>query len=183
MKTLKTIQKTCHVLMILSKIAMILSFVWAALTLVGVICGIALKGGAVGLSAETMMYLTDSSTMTELFGVLIADFIFGITDGILFLFAYRYFRRETADGTPFSDAGAKQLKKLGIQTIVLPFVSLIIAEIIYGACGAESGADFSDGTFVVLGIAMILFSLVLRCGAEMRENNIHRLPAERNNLK
>lgn len=116
-------------------------------------------------------------------GVLFADFIFGLTEGILFLLAYRYFRRETADGTPFTSDGAEQLKWLGIQIIVLPLVSLMIAGIIYGACGLECKTDFSDGAFVALGIAVILFSLVLRCGAEVMGNNIQRLPAEKNNLK
>lgn len=183
MKTLNTIQKVCNVFRILSKIAMILSFVWAGLSLVGVACVIALKNGAVGLSPETLMYLTDSSTIAEMLSVLFVDFIFGLVDGKLFFLAYRYFCKETADGTPFTSDGAEQLKKLGIKTIVFPLVSIILAGIIYGICGAEGTENLSNGSFVLLGIAMILFSLVLRCGAEGMGNNIQRLPAEKNNLK
>lgn len=183
MKTLKTIQTTCNVFRILAKAVMILSFVWAGLAAAGIICTIALKNGAAGLSAETMLFLTDSSTIAEMIGVLVADLVFGLADGILFLFVYRYFQREIADGTPFTAEGAGQLKQLGIKTIILPLVSSILAEIIYSACGVECKTDFSNGSFVVLGIVMILFALVLRSGAEMMENNIQRLPAERNNMK
>ena len=165
MKTLKTIQKTCNIFKVLANVAMILSFVWAGLALVGVICAI--------------IYITDSSIIAKM----LADFVFGLSDGILFLFAYRYFKKETEDGTPFTLDGAEQLQKLGIWTIVLPIVSIAIAAIIYGVSGADGAENLSNGASLVLGIAMILFSLVLRCGAEIMGNNIQRLPAERNNLK
>lgn len=183
MKTLKTIQKTCNVFRILAKVAMILSFVWAGLVLVGVVCAFALKNGEAGLPMHTMLSLTGSSTVGQMLGALAAEFVFGITDGILFLLAYRYFCKETEDGTPFTADGAEQLKKLGIFTIVLPIISIAIAAIIYGVSGVDGAENLSNSVSLILGIAMILFSLVLRCGAEIMGNNIHRLPAEKNNLK
>ena len=43
MKSLQTIQKTFRVFQILTKIAMILSFVWAGLALLGMLCGAELE--------------------------------------------------------------------------------------------------------------------------------------------
>ncbi len=45
MNTLGKIQKTCGVFKILAKIAMILSFVWGGIGLVGLLCGIAARSG------------------------------------------------------------------------------------------------------------------------------------------
>lgn len=41
-------------------------------------------------------------------------------EGILAWFAQRYFAAELADGTPFTEGGAKALNRLGILTICLP---------------------------------------------------------------
>ena len=41
MKSLQTIQKTFQVFKTLSRIGMVLSFVWAGLTVIGLLCGIA----------------------------------------------------------------------------------------------------------------------------------------------
>lgn len=41
-------------------------------------------------------------------------------EGVLAWFAQRYFAAELADGTPFTEGGAKALNRLGILTICLP---------------------------------------------------------------
>jgi hypothetical protein len=92
-----------------------------------------------------------------------------LTDGFLFFFANRYFKQELADGTPFTLAGARQVKSLGIKTIVMPLVAVIISAVIYECFDLTRPGDWGNGTAVVLGIALILFSLVLRYGAELRE--------------
>lgn len=48
MKSLQTIQKTFRIFQILTKIAMILSFVWAGLTILGLLCSMVWYSG--GLS-------------------------------------------------------------------------------------------------------------------------------------
>ena len=52
MKSLQTIQKTFHVFETLTKIAMILSFVWAGLAALGVLCGIVWYHGGVVVGAD-----------------------------------------------------------------------------------------------------------------------------------
>lgn len=102
-------------------------------------------------------------------GKLLSDTVFALTDSILFLFVFRYFRQELAEGTPFTVKGAEQAKSLGIKTIVMPLVAVIISAVIYECIGLNQPADWSNGTAVVLGIALILFSLALRHGVELRE--------------
>lgn len=171
MKTLESIQKTYQVFRTLARIAMILSFVWAGITLAGLLCGIAWRtGGHVyGISMENALKLTQTAGLGQMIGTLLADFVFALTDGLLFSFAYRYFKQELADGTPFTTQGADRVKSLGIKTIVMPLVAAILSAVIFECFGLAHPGDRGNGTAVVLGIALILFSLVLRHGAELRE--------------
>ena len=59
MKSLQTIQKTFHVFQTLSKIVMILSFVWAGLAALGLACGIVWYSGGnlVGANKEVLYYI------------------------------------------------------------------------------------------------------------------------------
>ena len=92
MNSLHTLQKTFRVFQTISKVAMILSFVWAGLTALGLLCGIAwYSGGSVaGASRETLQYLTTTDSLNRMMGVLLSDLVFALTDGTLFLLAFRY---------------------------------------------------------------------------------------------
>ena len=52
MKSLQTIQKIFHVFEILTKIAMILSFVWAGLAALGLLCGTVWYHGGMVVGAD-----------------------------------------------------------------------------------------------------------------------------------
>lgn len=171
MKTLESIQKTCKVFKILAKAAMILSFVWAGISLIGMLCGVVwrIDGSVVGVSVESALEMTQTAGLNQMIGALLADFVLALTDGLLFLFAYRYFRQELEDGTPFTVSGADQVKSLGIKTIVMPLVAICIAATIYECFDLTRSGDWSNGPEVVMGVALILFSMVLRYGAELRE--------------
>lgn len=173
MKTLEPIQKTYKVFETLAKIAMILSFVWAGTLLLGVLGGIVWQSGGsiVGVPVEYALKLTRTGAVLQMIGVLLGDFVLAVTDGLLFLFAHRYFKRELADGTPFTTAGAEQVKSLGIKTIVMPLVAFILSAVICECFGVNRTGDWDNGASVLLGIALILFSLILRHGAELREAN------------
>lgn len=174
MKSLQIIQKTFRVFQTLSKIAMVLSFVWAGLAALGLLCGVLwYSGGNVfGVNQELLYSLTVTGGLTEMIGVLLVDFILALTDGILLVFALRYFKAEQADGTPFSHSGADLMKRLGILLIVLPAVATILVGILHGIFDMVQieAADVGNGTSVMMGIMLILVSLILRYGAEMEEN-------------
>ncbi len=171
MKTLVSIQKTYNVFKTLAKITMILSFIWAGTLLLGVLGGIVWQrgGNIVGVPVEYALKLTQTGAVPQMIGVLLGAFVLAVTDSLLFLFAHRYFKQELADGTPFTIAGAERVKSLGIKTIVMPIVAIILAAVIYECFGVTRLGNWDNGAAVVLGIALILFSLILRHGAELRE--------------
>lgn len=173
MKSLETIQKTFRVFQILTKIAMILSFVWAGLSVLGLLCGIVWYNGGVvvGSNQELLYSLTETNGLPQLIAVLLADTIAALTDGTLLAFAYRYFKAEQAAGTPFTHEGADQIRRLGVRTIVLPLVMVILIAVVYAMFGMPRGAggDWSNGSSVAMGIVLILASLIFRYGAELEE--------------
>ena len=175
MKSLQTIQKTIGVFQVLTKIAMILSFVWAGLALLGILCGVVwyCGGNVVGADRGMLYALTNTDRLTEMIGVLLADSIFALTDGVLLAFVLRYFKAEQSDGTPFTLHGAEQVKRLGIRAIVMPLVASILAAIVTAIFDVPQAAvgDWSNLTGLMAGIGLILFSLILRYGAELEEKN------------
>ena len=169
MKSLTTIQKTFHVFKILAKVAAILSFVWAGLCVLGLICGALWysSGTLSGAVSDAIFSVTSTGSLYQMIGVLLGDLVFALTDGLLFLFSYRYFRQEQADGTPFTVRGAEQIKRLGIRTIVMPLVAVILAAVFYQIFGVQEPASWSNLSSITMGIVLILASLVFRYGAEL----------------
>ena len=175
MKSLQTIQKTFRVFQVLTKIAMILSFVWAGLATLGLLCGIVWYNGGtvVGTDQEMMFSLTVTGGLSEMICVLLVDTILALTDGTLLFYALCYFKTEQADGTPFTKHGADQILRLGIRTIVLPLVAAILAAIVCELFGSLQSAsrDWGNLNSVTMGIVLILASLILRYGAELEEQH------------
>lgn len=171
MKSLQTIQKTFRVFQTLSKIAMILSFVWAGLAALGLLCGVVwYSGGNVfGVNQELLYSLTVTGGLTEMIGVLLVDMILALTDGTLLVFALRYFKSEQADGTPFTQRGADRVLRLGILTIVLPLVAAILSAIVCELLTLPQDAvrDWGNLNSLTMGIVLILASLIFRYGAEL----------------
>ena len=171
MKSLQTIQKTFRVFQTLSKIAMILSFVWAGLAALGLLCGkVWYSGGNVfGASQELLYSLTVTGGLTEMIGVLLVDMILALTDGTLLVFALRYFKLEQADGTPFTQHGADRVLRLGILTIVLPLVAAILSALVceFLTLPQDAVRDWGNLGSLTMGIVLILVSLIFRYGAEL----------------
>ena len=169
MKSLQMIQKTFRVFQTLVRIAMVASFVWAGLSVLGLLCAFAWHSGVtvVGLSREALLALTLTGSLSQMVGVLLSELVFALANGVLFLFAFRYFRQEQADGTPFTRNGAEQIRQLGIRTIVLPLAAVILAALFREAFGLTAAAEGDDLWGVGLGIVLILASLVFRYGAEL----------------
>ena len=171
MKSLKTIQKTFHVFQILSKVAMILSFVGAGLAGAALLgCVVFHFGGSIiGLDPEVLISMTETESLTKAIGVLLIDTILALTDGILLAFALRYFNSEQADGTPFTRSGAERIMRLGVLTIALPLVaaipSAIVCEIMKLPADIVRNWDNRNG--LATGIVLILASLIFRYGAEL----------------
>ena len=171
MNSLNTVQKTFKVFQVLSKVAMILSFVWAGLIALGLLCGAVWYSGGtvVGASRETLLVMTETNSLNQMLGVLLSELVFALTDGVLFLLAFRYFRQEQADGTPFTRDGAEQVKYLGIWTIALPMAAVVLSAAFREVFGVSWAGDWGNQFSVFLGVVLILASLIFRCGAELEE--------------
>lgn len=167
MKSLETIQKTFRVFKKLSMLAMIVSLIAAGTALLGLLCVMEWQAeGMLGFGRSVMAF-TGTTSLEPAICALLSDAVFALTDGLLFLFAGRYFKTEQADGTPFTHSGADQIRSLGIKTIVMPLVAVIISAVIYGCFGMTNAPDRSNAVSVVLGIVLILASLVFHYGAEL----------------
>ncbi|MDO5541390.1 MAG: hypothetical protein Q4F83_15205 [Eubacteriales bacterium] len=167
MKSLTSIQKTFKVFKTLSMLAMIVSFIAAGTALLGLLCVMEWQTeGMLGLGRSVMEF-TGTTSLKPAICVLLSDAVLALTDGILFLFAYLYFKAEQADGTPFTYSGADQIKSLGIKTIVMPLIAVIISAVIYSCFGMTDAPDWSNAVSVVLGIVLILASLMFHYGAEL----------------
>lgn len=167
MNNLDKIQKTVKVFKELSLVAAILAFVSAFLML----ASIGVWYGTDNANITYIAELTRRTDFNETLSVLWCDFVLCLTDGILFAFAYRYLTHELADGTPFTERGANEIRFLGIKTIVMPLVAVIICGVICNCIGTDAPENISNETSAVFGIALIIISLVFAYGAELERKN------------
>ena len=171
MESLNKIQKVFRVFMILTKVGMIVSFVAAGLSMLGLSLGSAWYSGAAvsGTALKTMFFLTETRGLSEMTCALLTDMVFALMDGILLLFAFRYFQAEQVAGTPFTQEGAVQIRRLGVRTIVLPLVAAGLAAAFCELFNAPQSAlaDWSSASSISLGVVLILASLNFRYGAEL----------------
>ena len=170
MKNLQTIQKAYHIFEILLKIAMIAAFVWAGLAFLGLFCQILLYYDVwpFGFDMKIIMDTVGIKSINEIIGSLLSSFIFAITYGILSIFAVNYVKSEQIDGTPFTENGAKQIRRLGIQTIIMPIVAEIITAVIHEIFDVTFRTDWG-GSEIIVGFLLIFASFVFCYGAELEE--------------
>lgn len=166
MSTLEKIQKVMRVFMILTKIAMILAYVAVALLLAG--AG-SLAAGDLVDKVPLLGTFADTTGVdpSQAVWLLIATAVSALFGAVLLTLLYRYFRAEVADGTPFTITGAEKVKRLGISAIVLSFVSMCLTDAIYERIGLSAFNNFDNAGGITLGIGLILFSLILKYGAEL----------------
>lgn len=169
MEQLNRIQKTFRVFQILTKIAYICSIVGAIICAVGALCAFSwYSGGQVfSLFGEPVTIFSSGKGMNEMLAVLLADFVMITAEAILLSFAYRYLKAEQADGTPFTESGAEQLKRLGIRCIWLPIVAMVVASVIGVSFGVENIGSDSNLPSLATGIVLILASMIFRYGAAL----------------
>lgn len=175
MKTLYNIQKLSKIGQVLSRIVFIFSIIGFCGCIVGILSmalgAPTLKIG--GLTLESILRMEAGVTTGTVYAAMAAGVILCAGEAVLSKFAEHYFKRELADGTPFTFAGAKEMQRLGILTISLPIGTQIVAEIVHAVMeqtmqGVAPLQLDNDGS-VTLGIMFIVLSLICRYGAELRE--------------
>lgn len=170
MKNLNVVQKTVEVFKTLTLIGVVVNLIWAVLSLIGtgVWCGQVEIRDLLGVNiTEELIQEMDMGGYHVTLVALLSDFVFAITDAILFLFAHLYLKAELVDGTPFTERGAKKVRNFGVKMIVLPLVAVIITAVIYEIFGVAQPENIDNGTALVFGVCLILLSLIFRYGAEL----------------
>lgn len=173
MKTLKTIQILSRLGKILSKIVFIGCAIGVAGCAVGMLSLPVAETGVIkigGVSIHGLIVNRAGIELNSLYPLLIGGLIVCLGQAVTACFAERYFGHELAAGTPFTQAGASELFRLGILTICVPLGTLILAQIVSGlvaeiiGCGAAFNPEGGDS--VALGVMFIVMSLLCRYGAE-----------------
>lgn len=185
-KTLNSIQK-------ISKIGKVISIIVLVCAIIGMVCcaiaatvlitmgNVIIETPEIREMFENAMNETDLSAkefameLNRIAAIVIVGFISCLAEVILSNGAVKYFKFELAEGTPFTFAGAKKLKKLGILNIVLSVVCAIIAtfvvEIVFNRSvlfGSDS-VNINYYSSIGVGIMMLIFALIFKHGAEIVE--------------
>ncbi|MDO4544138.1 MAG: hypothetical protein Q4C01_06250 [Clostridia bacterium] len=178
MKSLKTVQAIFKVLKVLATVAAVFCLVGAVILIVSIAVIALLEAGDSSEFIKKIVEWTgEDYRFNELLATLCAAFTVCISGGLLSLFTLRYFKRELADGTPFTERGAKELLYLGIKHIVTPAVAVLIIAIICACCGVDkTEIDYDFHGFS--GVGMILLSFVFKYGAEL-ENKLKERDADK----
>lgn len=174
-KTLDTIQKLSNLGRILSKIVFIFSLIGAigcaAAFVSTLLLPESLQLGSVTIKG--LVDLTDEINPNEIAAAMLTGVITCTFEAVLAKLAERYFRNERKAGTPFTFAGAKELRRLGICAIVLPIAALVAAEIVNEVMQhfltGVSNLDLAQSGSVGIGIMMIVASLLCKHGAELTQ--------------
>ncbi len=173
-KTLHTIQKIAKAGKILSTIVFVLSIVGAVGCIVGAVCWELFGNFKIDLGGVTIHNIVEAETGMASGGVFTAcavGFVLMLGEVVLSKMAQKYFKHELEAGTPFTLAGAKELKSLGIKTIVVPLIAYVAAAIVHGVMEAAlqmGGGEFDTDITVNLGLGImfIIGSLLCRLGAQ-----------------
>lgn len=177
-KTLHTIQKLAKVGKVLSTIVFVLCIVAAALCIVGAVCWELFGNFEVEvLSGVTIYNIVESETGVSsgaVFTACAVGFVLLLGEVVLSKMAQKYFKRELQAGTPFTMEGAKELKSLGIKTIVVPIAAYIAAAIVHVVMARflqMGGGEFDTDITVNLGLGImfIIGSLLCKLGAQQNE--------------
>lgn len=174
-----------EILQIIAKIGRILSTVAFVFSIIG-ICGCLLgwistsfgSDGIIKIEGVTIHGLLsdlDDSNGKGVGATLAAWLIICAGQAVLAKFAEIYFRNVLAAGTPFTQSGAGELRRLGIMTMVIPtgcaVLGEILQEIIAGIMNVTTRGweelNLGNEASVVVGVMFIVGSFLCGYGAEM----------------
>ena len=171
--TLTTIQKISKAGKILSRIVFIFCIIGGAGCILGII-GLAVVPEELKIFGVTVHNIVEKSAETTLgtaYTSLAVGLVFCAGETVLSKIAERYFKHELAAGTPFTFDGARELKRLGICTICIPFGTALLSSIVYSIMkrvfDSVAEVKLAGSVSIGLGIMFIVTSVICRYGAEL----------------
>lgn len=168
MSNLEKIQKGMKGLQIIFRIILVLMAVGVILTSVAAVL---VASDVLNVENQFFHLLSDTAGMSKkhLVGILAAAGIALLFGCVIILLSHNYCLAELKEGTPFTNAGADRIRRLGIITIVVSLVSSFVAEGICKIMGLTEWDTFGSGVDITFGICLILLSVVFRYGAELEQ--------------
>lgn len=177
MKSLKTIQTLSKIGKIISTIIFVCCIVGFCLCIAGIVClACGIDGLKIGnVTLKGLIQDEASISADTLYASMAAGAIFCAAEAVLSKAAANYFKKELADGTPFTFDGAKKMQNLGILAICISVGTQIVAAIVYAilekALPGVAPMNATSFGSVSIGIMFIVMAQVCRCGAELNEKN------------
>lgn len=179
-KNYKILQKITKIGKILSKVAFVFSIIGICGCFVGLISNVFGSGKFFkigGITIYGMLADFNAYNVKSISATLLAWMVVCVGQAVLAKFAELYFRNAETSGTPFTQMGARELRRLGIMMIVIPTVCAALAEIVQGIMTgfmngmAEEWSDlnFDNEASVIVGVIFIVGSFVCGYAAELLE--------------
>lgn len=169
MTNLEKIQKAMQVFRILTLIAVIGTFLCAFFTFAASMTLFTSAFAGLKKLLFDPIALAANISIVQLRGSLLAFALCCALDGVFLLYAYRYLQAELRAGTPFTQAGADSMRKLGVWSMLLSLAAACVTSAIREGEALEGQLPFDHAGGLVLGLFLILFSLILRYGAELEQ--------------
>ena len=182
MKTLNSIQ----VMMKIGKIVSMIIFIFCVIGFCGCVVGIISL--AAGVTALKLGNVTLQGILQNEAGLSMGAMYAAMADGaitcaaiaVVSKFAQHYFKRELADGTPFTVGGANELLRLGILAICVPVFAQVAArtveKILEKTMSTVDFMEIGNVDSISLGLLLVLTALICKYGAEL--NNKREEAAE-----
>ena len=181
-KNYKILQKIAKIGKILSKVAFVFSVIGICGCIVGILSNVIGSGKVFKIGGVTIHgILSDFNAynVKSISAILTAWLIICVGEAVLSKFSEIYFRNTLTEGTPFTQMGARELRRLGIMTMVIPTGCMVLAEIVQGimtgfmnvTTDAWRNLNFDNEGSVVVGVMFIIGSFLCGYGAEKCEEN------------
>lgn len=174
--SLSKIQKVSKAGLVLSKIVLWCAYMGliscALILVVQLFVG---NAKIVGDSSIVLDMIKDKSKLSigSIYAALTIGIIMCITKIIHARLEVKYFDAEIKAGTPFKLELVEQLRKLGIQTIVIPLIGVILSNVAYEIFKHFfvniSEMDISNSQSIGLGIVYLVISLLCKAAIEEKE--------------
>ena len=174
--SMSKIQKISKAGLILSKIVLWCAYMGliscALILIVQIFVG---NSKIVGDSSIVLDMIKDKSKLNvgTIYTALTIGIIMCITKIIHARLEVKYFNAELQAGTPFKLELVEQLRKLGIQTIVIPLIGVILSNVAYEIFKHFyiniGEMDISNSVSIGLGIVYLVISLLCRAAIEEKE--------------
>lgn len=178
MNNSRVLQLIAQIGKILSKVAFVFSIIGICGCFVGLLSNVFGSGKVFKIGGVTIYGLLaefDAYNVKSISATLVAWLIVCIGQAVLAKFAELYFHNALMAGIPFTQVGARELRRLGILTMVIPTGCAVVAEVVQGILTGFMNVsvdgwmefNFDNEASVVVGVMFIVGSFLCGYGAEL----------------